>query len=162
MSIIKVKLSTPLSPAIKTKGTYQIRLKASVEDGNTIIDECGQETPAGSTLFFNTKDTVNADFSYAIKYGCDRDTINYFHDGANEVNFWKWNFDRTRSSSLQNPTILYGTPGLKTTYLIESDGLCRDSSVSESIFIANGVNEALGATSVVCSNDLCTFRRKIS
>lgn len=161
-SIIKVKLSTPLSQAIKTKGTYQIRLKASVEDGNTIIDECGQETPAGATLFFNTKDTVNAGFSYAIKYGCDRDTINYFHDGANEVNFWKWNFDRTRSSSLQNPTILYGTPGLKKTYLIVSNGTCRDSSDTVSIFIDNEVKAAFEATSVVCPNELATFINKSS
>ena len=156
-SIIKVKLATALSAPIKTKGTYQIRLKTG-NDGNTIIDECGQETPAGATLIFNTKDTVNADFSYAIKYGCDRDTINYFHDGANEVNFWKWNFDRTRSSSLQNPTILYGTPGLKKSYLIVSNGTCRDSSDTVSIFIDNVVNAAFEATPIVCPNEQATFK----
>ncbi len=156
--IIKVKLATTLSASpIKTKGTYIIRLKVG-SDGNTIIDECGQPTPAGSTLTFNTKDTVNANFSYALKYGCDRDTINYFHDGNNEVNFWKWNFDRTRSSSLQNPTILYGTPGLKKTYLIVSNGTCRDSSDTVSIFIDNVVEAAFEATAIVCPNELATFQ----
>jgi gliding motility-associated-like protein len=155
--IIKVKLATALSAPIRTKGTYLIRLKQGI-DGNTIIDECGQETPAGATLTFNTKDTVNADFTYAIKYGCDRDTINYFHDGNNEVNFWKWNFDRTRSSSLQNPSILYGTPGLKKTYLIVSNGTCRDSSDTVSIFIDNEVKAAFEVTSIVCPNELATFK----
>lgn len=159
--IIKVKLATALSAPIKTKGTYQIRLKNG-NDGNTIIDECGQETPAGATLNFNTKDTVNANFSYAIKYGCDRDTINYFHDGNNEVNFWKWNFDRTRSSNLQNPTILYGTPGLKKTYLIVSNGTCRDSSDTVSIFIDNVVKAAFEATAIVCPNELATFQNNSS
>ena len=157
--IIKVKLATNLSAPIRTKGTYQIRLKTG-SDGNTIIDECGQETPAGATLIFNTKDTVNADFTYAIKYGCERDTINYFHNGANEVNLWKWNFDRTRSSSQQNPTVLYGSFGLKKTYLIVSNGVCRDSSDTVSIFLDNAVNAAFEATSVVCPNELATFLNK--
>jgi gliding motility-associated-like protein len=156
--IIKVKLATTLSASpIKTKGTYMIRLKVG-SDGNTIVDECGQATPAGATLTFNTKDTVNADFSYAIKYGCDRDTINYFHNGANEVNFWRWNFDRTRNSSLPNPTILYGTPGLKKTYLIVSNGICRDTSDTVSIFIDNEVKAAFEASSYVCPNELATFQ----
>lgn len=157
--IIKVKLATALSAPIRTKGTYQIQLKTG-SDGNTIIDECGQETPAGATLIFNTKDTVNADFSYAIKYGCDRDTINYFHNGANEVNLWKWNFDRTRSSSLQNPTVLYGSFGLKKTYLVVSNGICRDTSDTVSIFLDNEMKAAFEATSVVCPNEFATFLNK--
>lgn len=149
-SIIKVKLATNLSAPIRTKGTYRIELVGS------ITDECDQVTNSGS-LIFNTKDTVNADFSHIIKYGCDRDTINYFHNGANEVNFWRWNFDRTRSSILQNPSILYGTPGLKKTFLIVSNGVCRDSSDTVSIFIDNEVKAAFEASSFVCPNEQATF-----
>jgi gliding motility-associated-like protein len=157
--IIKVKLATNLSAPIRTKGTYRIELQTG-SDGNTIIDECGQETPAGATLIFNTKDTVNADFSYAIKYGCARDTINYFHNGNNEVNLWKWNFDRTRSSNLQNPTILYGTFGEKKTYLIVSNGICRDTSDTVKIFLDNALDAAFEATSIVCPNEFATFVNK--
>lgn len=157
--IIKVKLATALSAPIRTKGTYQIMLQTGT-DGNTIIDECGQETPAGATLIFNTKDTVNADFSYAVKYGCDRDTINYFHNGNNEVNLWKWNFDRTRSSSQQNPTVLYGSFGLKKTYLIVSNGICRDTSDTVQIFLDNEVKAAFEATAIVCPNEFATFLNK--
>jgi gliding motility-associated-like protein len=151
--VIKVKLSAP----IQTRGTYQIQLVTG-SDGNTIIDECNQQTPAGATLIFNTKDTVNANFSYNIKYGCDRDTINYTHDGRNEVNLWKWNFDRTRSSSLQSPTILYGSFGLKKTYLIVSNGVCRDSSDTVSIFLDNELKAAFEASPYVCPNEQAVFK----
>ena len=153
--MIKVKLSAP----IQTKGIYQIRLVTG-SDGNTIIDECGQETPAGATLNFTTKDTVNADFGYAIRYGCDRDTIDYVHDGRNEVNFWKWNFDNTRSSSLQNPTMLYGSFGEKKTYLVVSNGTCRDTSDIISIFLDNEVKANFEATAIVCPNETAIFTDK--
>ena len=151
--IIKVKLSA----AIQTKGTYQIRLQTG-SDGNAIIDECGQETPAGATLNFNTKDTVNANFVYSIKYGCQRDTINYFHDGRNEVNLWKWNFDNLRSSNLQNPAIIYGSFGQKQTQLIVSNGVCRDTSDIISILLDNELNAAFEATAVVCPNEFAVFK----
>ncbi len=151
--IIKVKLSAP----IQTKGTYQIRL-VSGTDGNTIGDECNQFTPAGATLNFNTKDTVNAVFSYNIKLGCLRDTINYFHDGRNEVNVWKWNFDNLRKSNLQNPNIVYGSFGQKQTQLIVSNGVCTDTSAVIPILLDNELNAAFEATAVVCPNDLVVFK----
>lgn len=153
--IIKVQLSAP----IQVKGTYRIMLVTG-NDGNTIIDECGQETPAGATLNFNSKDTVNADFSYAIKYGCLRDTINYFHDGRNEVNFWKWNFDDNRNSSLQNPAILYATFGQKQTQLIVSNGVCRDTSDIIPIFLDNELKAVFEATAIVCPNETAAFLDK--
>ena len=151
--LIKVKLSAP----IQTKGVYQIQLKTG-SDGNTIINECGQETAAGATITFTTKDTVNADFTYRINYGCIRDTINYFHDGRNEVNFWKWNFDNVRSSGLQNPSMLYSSFGQKTAQLIVSNGVCRDTSTVVPIFLDNEMNAAFEATGIVCPNEFAVFK----
>jgi gliding motility-associated-like protein len=151
--IIKVKLSAP----IQTKGIYQIQLVTG-SDGNTIIDECNQQTPAGATLNFNSKDTVNAKFSYFIKYGCERDTIIYTHDGRNEVNLWKWNFDKTRTSSLQKPTIFYGSFGQKQTQLIVSNGVCRDTSDFIPIFLDNEINAAFEVSSFICPNELAVFK----
>jgi PKD repeat protein len=147
--IIKVKLAAPL----QTKGVYEIQLLTG-SDGNTIIDECGQETPAGAAIQFSAKDTVNADFTYNIRLGCKRDTIDYFHDGKNEVNFWKWNFDNSRSSSLQNPSIVYATFGQKTAQLIVSNGVCKDSSAVIPILLDNDLNAAFEATEVVCPGAL--------
>jgi gliding motility-associated-like protein len=151
--IIKVKLSAP----IQTKGVYQIQLQTG-SDGNIIIDECGQETPAGATINFSTKDTVNADFTYNIRFGCKRDTIDYFHDRRNEVDFWKWNFDNNRSSSLQNPSIVYATFGQKTAQLIVSNGVCADSSAVVPIFLDNYLKATFEATEVVCPGDLAVFK----
>jgi gliding motility-associated-like protein len=151
--IIKVKLAAP----ILTNGTYQIVLQTG-SDGNTIINECGQETTAGAALIFYTKDTVNADFTYSIRFGCKRDTIDYFHDGRNEVNFWKWNFDNTRTSSLQNPSIVYAIFGQKTAQLIVSNGVCKDSSAIQTIFLDNELKAKFEASAVVCPGDFALFK----
>jgi gliding motility-associated-like protein len=151
--VIKVKLSAP----IQTKGTYQITLQTG-SDGTTIINECGQETPAGAVLTFTTMDTVNADFTHGIRYGCLRDTIDYFHDGRNDVNFWKWNFDNNRISSLQNPQMVYATFGNKTAQLIVSNGTCRDTSVVKTIFLDNYLEAKFEASAVVCPGDLAVFK----
>ena len=150
--IIKIKLSAP----IPTKGTYSITLRNGM-DGDTFIDECGQQTPAGAVLIFHTKDTVNADFSYKLNYGCIRDSVDYFHNGANEVNSWKWSFDKLRSSNLQNPSILYSSFGLKQTQLIVSNGVCRDTS-SQTIFLDNGLKAGFEATNIICPGNLASFR----
>ncbi|MBK7374845.1 MAG: PKD domain-containing protein [Chitinophagaceae bacterium] len=152
-SLIKVQLSAP----IQTKGTYEIRLVTG-SDGNTIGDECNQFTPAGSVLNFNTKDTVNADFTYNIQIGCQRDTINYFHDGRNEVNVWKWNFDNLRRSTLQNPSIIYATFGQKQTQLIVSNGVCSDTSAVVPIFLDNELNAAFETNAVLCPNEQAQFK----
>jgi len=152
--VIKLKFDAP----IQTKGVYQIQLLNTRPDGNTIINECGQETPPGATLTFTTKDTVNADFSYAINFGCKRDTINYFHDGRNGVNFWKWNFDDIRTSSLQNPSMVYASFGEKKAQLIVSNGVCKDTSAIKIINLDNDLKAIFEATSIVCPGDLASYK----
>ena len=145
--IIKLKLSAP----ILTKGNYQVTLVKS------FIDECGQQT-FGGTVAFVTKDTVNADFSYSRIYGCNRDTIDYFHDGRNEVNSWKWNFDNLRKSTIQNPQISYGTAGQKLTQLIVSNGVCSDTSALVPIVLHDFVKAGFEASEFVCPGDQAMFK----
>ena len=156
--IIKVKLSAP----IQTKGLYQIELTNTGSDGNTIINECGQPTAAGAKVNFTTVDTVSADFTYNIKWGCKRDTINYFHDGRNNVNVWKWNFDNIRTSGLQNPSMIYATFGSKTAQLIVTNGVCSDSSAVQTILLDNDMEAAFEATAVVCPGDLASYKENSS
>lgn len=152
-SVIKVKLSAP----IQTKGTYQLILQTG-NDGNTLINECGQETAAGATVSFSAMDTVNANFTYNIRFGCKRDTIDYFHDGRNDVNIWKWNFDNIRSSDLQNPSMVYATFGQKTAQLIVSNGVCKDTSAIVQILLDNELKAKFEATAVVCPGDFASFK----
>jgi gliding motility-associated-like protein len=149
--IIEVKLSSP----IFTQGNYIITLRTGT-DGNTILDECSSETPAGSFLPFATRDTVNADFTYSIIYGCSRDTINYFHPGLNGVNSWSWNFDGSRNSTQRNPQIFYTLFGQKQTTLIVSNGVCRDTS-TQSILLNNELRSEFEASQVVCPGDTASF-----
>ena len=95
-------INVTLSGAIVNQGNYQVTLVKG-SDGNTIIDECGQETPAGSTLNFTTKDTVSAAFTYRIFPGCKTDTIAFAHDGRNGVNQWLWKLDYSRYQQSKIP-----------------------------------------------------------
>ena len=116
-----------LSQALQKAGNFQIILNKG-SDGNTLFDECSQETPVGSAIAFSVKDTVNAGFTYAIHYGCSKDTVAFFHDGANGVNQWKWNLDEGQQSSLQNPAALYSVFNQKRIGLYVTNGVCHDST----------------------------------
>jgi gliding motility-associated-like protein len=150
-SVINVQLSAP----IQTGGNYQIQLRPG-SDGNTIIDECGQQTPAGSTLPFITKDTVNADFTYQLLYGCKFDTVVFNHNGANGVNQWNWNFSNEGSSTVQNPTYIFRSFGNKTVQLAVSNGICKDTSAT-TIALDNALKAAFGYPEILCPEDKAVF-----
>jgi gliding motility-associated-like protein len=150
-SAINVQLSAP----IQTAGNYQIQLKRG-DDGNTIIDECGQETPAGAALPFVTSDTVNADFTYQILYGCKFDTVRCFHNGYNGVNEWKWNFNNEGSSTLQNPSHIFSTFGAKQIQLAVSNGVCKDTA-ENTVLLDNELKAAFGYPEILCPQEKAVF-----
>ena len=116
-----------LASALQQKGNFVLTLKSGT-DGNTLLDECAQPTPAGSSLAFTVKDTVNANFTYTVNYSCAIDAVNYFHDGRNEVNSWKWNLADNKTSSLQNPQADYTVFQPKNISLVVSNGFCSDTT----------------------------------
>jgi gliding motility-associated-like protein len=128
---ILVTLSTTLQKA----GSFQLLLQRG-SDGNTLMDECGEETGVGSSLSFSVKDTVNANFSYQIGYGCEKDTLYFFHDGANGVTTWRWQLDEGQTSQQQNPTGIYSVFNQKNIRLYVSNGFCADSS-AQSVLLDN-------------------------
>jgi gliding motility-associated-like protein len=143
-----------LSAPIQTAGNYLITLKNG-SDGNTVIDECGQQTPA-ATLPFSTKDTVNADFTYQLLYGCKIDTILCFHNGANGVNQWNWNFDNEVTSTIQTPSHIFTSFGSKQISLSVSNGVCSDSTAT-TILLDNELKAAFGYPEVLCPEDKALF-----
>jgi gliding motility-associated-like protein len=152
---VTTSIIVQLSAPIQTAGNYQIHLKPG-SDGNTVIDECGQQTPGGAALPFLTKDTVNADFTYQLLYGCKNDTVLCFHNGANGVNQWNWNFDNVGASTLQNPAYIFATFGSKQIKLTVSNGVCKDSAVS-TILLDNELNAAFGFPEILCPEDKAVF-----
>ena len=148
---IEVKLTFP----INTAGNFVLRL-VSGSDGNTIINECGKETPAGSAISFTTKDTVSALFTHTIKYGCASDTVYYTNEGKNGVNTWQWNFDSSLSGSSKDTSIIYSVFGLKQTSLIVSNGTCSDTA-SATINLDNSIKAIFESTTNICPGDPAQF-----
>jgi gliding motility-associated-like protein len=124
-----------LSSSLQSQGTFTISVQRGT-DGNTILNECGEETPVGSSIDFTVMDTVNADFTYSIVYGCSQDLINFFQAGNNGINQWKWNLDDNLNSLLQNPVGTYNVFNTKNIECIVSNGFCSDTS-RQSILLEN-------------------------
>lgn len=150
-STIDVQLSSP----IQVGGTYQIHL-VNGSDGNTITNECGQQTPAGSTLNFTTKNAVSALFTYQIQYGCHFDTITFSHDGRNGINLWKWTMNGNTLSSQQNFKKTFPASGQYPIQLMVSNGACSDS-VTTTIALDNEVKANFETNDIICPEDSATF-----
>lgn len=152
---IIINLSQPLYRA----GNFTLTLRLG-SDGNTVRDECNQATPAGSTLSFKVdKDTVNADFTFKIDYGCSLDTVIFLHPGANGVNTWNWNLDENKSSNQQNPQALYRNFNTKKVSLVVSNGFCSDTS-SRSFTLENFLKADFDTYEDLCPNEASQFTSK--
>ncbi|MEO9022489.1 MAG: gliding motility-associated C-terminal domain-containing protein [Ginsengibacter sp.] len=149
--IITLNLSEPMVHG----GSYQILLKDG-NDGNTIFDECAQETPAGSSLRFGIKDTVSAAFTYHLIQGCKTDTIQFLHNGANGVDEWNWQLDYNGTTFLQNPITYFDPYGEKNIILRVSNGFCSDT-VSRIISLGNRLKAAFSADTIICPEDSVVF-----
>lgn len=148
---ITIKFSQPLYNA----GLFTLHLTTG-SDGNTIFDECNEETPAGSTINFILKDTVNADFTYNIKYGCAVDTVQYFNAGDIGINQWNWKLDEGLNSTLQNATGLYRIFNEKNILLVVSNGFCKDSS-AQKLLLDNFMSADFVANEFNCPNEPVKF-----
>ncbi|MEO7048092.1 MAG: PKD domain-containing protein, partial [Ferruginibacter sp.] len=149
------KIFVTLSAPLQTGGTYTLTLKPGT-DGGTLTDECNRITPP-SSLVFNIKDTVNADFTYNILYGCVANSVSYHYPNKNGVNSWKWTIDSIRSSGLQNPVISYSDYKDQNTTLIVSNGFCSDTS-SQKITFDNYLKADFEITNLVCPGDFATLK----
>lgn len=152
---LTTKITLTLDKPLQVAGNFTVNLRAG-NDGNTIYDACSQQSPPGS-LPFSVKDTVNANFSYNVLYGCQQNTVQYSHNGANGVNSWLWSFDGTQSSNLQNPVITYTNFETKNTQLIVSNGVCSDTA-SQSLFFDNLLHANFEVTNIVCPGDKAVIK----
>jgi gliding motility-associated-like protein len=120
-------ITLTLSQQLQQAGSFTLQVRRG-SDGNTLINECGTETPVGSSIGFTVKDTVNAAFTYSIQYGCTVDEVSFVHPGGQGVNSWKWNLDDGLRSDQQSPRAGYTVFGPKNIELIVSNGFCADTS----------------------------------
>ncbi|RYY90490.1 MAG: T9SS type B sorting domain-containing protein [Chitinophagaceae bacterium] len=149
---IIVTLSAPLF----TEGNFRITLRSGT-DGNTVFDECGEETPAGSFIDFSVKDTVNANFTYSIDYGCSVDSVHFQHPGGNRVNSWSWVLGEGQASNLQAPTGYYRVfDEVKNVQLAVTNGLCHDTA-SATIALINYLKAGFNVLEDQCPNEPVVF-----
>jgi gliding motility-associated-like protein len=148
---VTIRLQSPVAIG----GNYQLRL-VNGSDLNTLIDECGQSTPAGASLGFSVKDTVSAAFSYNVLMGCTIDTISFSHDGRNGVSSWKWILDDGKSSNLQNPDAYYTKFGEKRISLVVSNGFCSDTS-NQGVILDNELKAKFKFPEIVCPKEAASF-----
>ena len=113
---IVIKLAAPIYKA----GNYTVAIQPGI-DGSPVFDACGQPI-LPQTLAFNTADTVSALFQYAGKYGCQRDTLTFIHDGAHSVNKWNWVFNGAAPITTQAHTIIFPATSSNTIQLTVSNG----------------------------------------
>ncbi len=149
---ITLKLSSPIVKG----GTYQVSVKQG-SDLNTIIDECGQETPVSSSTSFTIKDTVSAAFNADILFGCKADTVLFSHDGAHGVNQWHWIFDAVGASDQQNNSVVFKYFGKKQIMLQVSNGFCSDS-ISQTVVLSNELKAAFETNGLLCPEDAAVFK----
>ena len=143
---VVVKFSAP----IYTKGNYTIFINPGI-DGSPIFDVCGQPILPQSFLF-TTADTVSALYSYTSKFGCQRDTLTFSHNGAHDVNNWSWTFNNGTPVTIQTPTIIFPATSTNSIQLIVSNGVCTDTATS-SIVLDNEVKALFTMPSVICPED---------
>ncbi len=151
---VNITLSSP----IKIGGIYRITLKTGT-DGNTIKNECGMETPAGSFIDLTAYDTVASAFTSTVKPGCIADTIQFSYPGSNGVNSWAWQFDNNLKSKQKDTSVIYTVFGQKNVKLIVSNGTCTDSS-SQTITLDEKISAAFEGTTLICPTDTAVFKDK--
>lgn len=149
-------ITVSLVQPIKTAGTYTITLKSG-SDGNTILNECGKETAAGSSLTFTTVDTVSAVFSYNIGFGCVTDTINFTHNGNGNVKQWNWDFGDGRISTQQNNILIFPNTGTQKVQLKVNNGFCFDSIITPIVLDYDTIKAVFEAPEFICPTDIWTI-----
>jgi gliding motility-associated-like protein len=144
-----------LSSPIVAGGHYMVTLKRGT-DGDGIFNICGSETPAGSTISFDVKDTVSALFNYKLNMGCVYDTIRLSYLPANGVSQWQWIIDTTTTSSLLDPDVVETIFAPKTIQHIVSNGFCSDT-VTEIVNLDNVIKASFEAPNQICPKDVLTI-----
>jgi gliding motility-associated-like protein len=154
-TVVRIILTAP----IRVNGTFTVLLKNG-SDGNSLIDECNQVTPAGSILPFTTKNITTADFQSSIRTGCRYDTAYFTHNAYGGTTQWQWNIDDALVSTIQNPVIISKDFGPHNIQLAVSNGICSDTARSTFVFADNTVKASFASADTLCPTDTLHFTDK--
>lgn len=108
-------------------GNYTI-----VDDQNSVLVQMANPDFGSQAIHnFCLSSNISADFSANQTFGCSSETITFQDLSIGAINSWSWNFNggTPSSSTLQNPTISYSSPGTYDVELTVSDGSNSDTKV---------------------------------
>jgi gliding motility-associated-like protein len=147
---VEIQLTAPITVG----GTYTLKVKNGT-DLNTVLDLCGFQQAVANSVSFITNSTVDANFTYTIKYGCVKDTVLFFNNGANATN-WSWDFDDAASgvnntSTLQNPVHIFSSFGTKNVKLTLNNAICTDTKTN----VVNLDNEITIGFNILPKDSVC-------
>lgn len=145
---IRVRFNAPIVQG----GNFQLSLVTG-DDGNTIINECGIETPPGPSLSFITRDTVSAAFEYNTLLGCTYDSIQLLYQPKNGVNESIWNIDSSFISDSMSLVLIETIFGIKNLQHIVSNGFCSDT-VNTQIDLDNTLKASFQTPEEICPKDV--------
>jgi gliding motility-associated-like protein len=144
---------------ITTGGSYRVSMRKGY-DGNTLLNACNEEMPAGSSIEFFAPSSVNAQFAAECHRGCVADTFRYVHDGGNGVNRWEWR---------ENGILKAGGPVFQQVYpnaqnafqvkigLVVTNGMCADTIESQVALPDQRIRVAFTSPDNVCGSDAIQF-----
>lgn len=78
-----------------------------------------------------------AAFSATPVSGCAPLTVNFTDQSSNSPKFWNWDFGNGSLSNLQNPTIVYSTPGTYTVTLVVRNSDGTDGITKTDLIVVN-------------------------
>ncbi|MBL7699487.1 MAG: gliding motility-associated C-terminal domain-containing protein [Chitinophagaceae bacterium] len=134
-------------------GDYMLNVKPG-SDGNSLLDNCDNNMPNG-TIAFTVHQNVDGQFSYVLHEGCERDTIEFAHDGANGAHTWLWTLDAENISG-QAGSKVYTSTGTKNVTLSVSNDFCT-AVHTEAISIPPKIDAKFSAPDIWCANDNVTL-----
>jgi gliding motility-associated-like protein len=146
-----------LSSSLLTGGIYQLHLQTG-PDGNTVIDECGNQTPPG-VLDFTVYSKPSADFTFPMRAGCRNDTLTFTHNGNNGTISWNWTFDNSTTSTQQNPVQIYSASSQHQVKLIVANSRCTDT-MTKTITLDNKVVADFEIANIICPEDSALILNK--
>jgi len=112
--------ATDPSHSYTAAGTYSVTLTAT--------DPVGCSASATQSNYITVVDSVVADFSASTTNACVNQAVQFSDQSNPAPASWLWNFGDGNTSTIQNPSHTYTTPGTYTVRLIISyNGNCSDT-----------------------------------
>ncbi|MFY7964910.1 MAG: gliding motility-associated C-terminal domain-containing protein [Chitinophagaceae bacterium] len=149
---VVIKLNAPLAIG----GYYKLNLKKG-NDGNTILNDCGIETPI-SQIGFVAFTKVDASFTFIDKISCIEDTLFLNHPIANDEFKWTWIINGTPVGNVNNYILPYKQSDVKNITLITSNPVCSDTTTQTINLFFDKVNaKFIASHNIVCPTETVDF-----